>query len=63
MQLMEKNDIVQIGYKDYPKEPVALDNLSVKFMKQAVFVPLELQDTRLRVVITSYSIHYTKLYE
>lgn len=34
----------QIDYKDYPKQPVPLDNLSVKFMKQSVFIPLEQKD-------------------
>ena len=35
----------------YPLEPVALDNLSVKFMKQACFVPLKLADELLEIAI------------
>jgi len=35
----------------YPIEPVALDNLSVKFMRQACFVPLRLADQELEIAI------------
>ncbi len=40
-----------ISYQDYPREPVALDNLSVPFMKQASFLPLALNGSTLRVVM------------
>ena len=40
-----------LHYSDYPKDPVVLENLSLKFMKQAVFIPLELQDNTLHIAI------------
>jgi general secretion pathway protein E len=48
-----------LPYNQYPKEPVVLDNLSVKFMKQAVFVPLELSDNRLGIAIENPDDFYT----
>ena len=35
----------------YPVEPVALENLSVKFMKQACFVPVKLSDGLLEIAM------------
>ena len=35
----------------YPLEPVALDSLSVKFMKQACFVPLSLSGQALEIAM------------
>ena len=40
-----------ISYKDYPKEPVVLDNLSMKFMKQSRFIPLALKDNTLVIAM------------
>jgi general secretion pathway protein E len=40
-----------ISYKDYPKEPIVLDNLSMKFMKQSRFVPLALEDNTLLIAM------------
>ena len=48
----EQNNITQMRYQDYPKEPVQLDNLSIKFMKQSVFVPIEQKDNILWIAIT-----------
>ncbi len=48
-----------ISYSDYPKEPVMLDKLSVKFMKQARFVPLALSDSRLRIAMADPEDRYT----
>ncbi|MFW5810322.1 MAG: GspE/PulE family protein, partial [Thermodesulfobacteriota bacterium] len=42
---------VPLAYKDYPREPVELDNLTAKFMKQAKFIPLEMNDRRLSIVM------------
>ncbi|MDM8524494.1 type II secretion system ATPase GspE [Desulfococcaceae bacterium HSG8] len=49
----------QLSYQDYPKEPVVLDNLSVKFMKQARFVPLELTNNTLSIAIADPGDVYT----
>jgi general secretion pathway protein E len=38
-----------LSYQNYPKQPVVLDNLSVKFMRQARFVPIELTHNTLRI--------------
>ncbi len=43
--------MIELGYEDYPKEPVVLDNLSVKFMKASVFIPLHLEEDILRIAI------------
>jgi len=49
----------QLSYKDYPKEPVMLDNLTMKFMKQSRFVPLELKGNILQVAMADPSDFYT----
>ncbi len=49
----------EISYKDFPTEPVMLDNLSIKFMKESVFVPLHMQDNRLRIAIANIGDFYT----
>jgi general secretion pathway protein E len=41
----------QLSFQDYPREPVALDNLSVKFMKQARFIPLALKQDVLSIAM------------
>lgn len=41
----------EITYQEYPKEPVVLDNLSIKFMKESKFVPLKLTEEELRIAI------------
>ncbi len=40
-----------LPYNDYPKEPVTLENLSVKFMKQSRFIPLALENNTLRIAM------------
>ncbi len=47
----ETSSIPGISYKDYPKQGVELDSLSVKFMKQFVFVPLSLEGNLLKLAI------------
>jgi general secretion pathway protein E len=49
----------QLSYQEYPKKPVALDNLSVKFMKEARFVPLSMNETALRVAMADTEDFYT----
>ena len=49
MSESQAND--RIPRSRYPLEPVALDNLSVKFMKQACFVPLSLADQELEIAM------------
>ena len=49
----------EISYKDYPDEPVLLDNLSIKFMKEAAFVPIEMGAKRLRIAMADILDFYT----
>lgn len=44
-----------LSYREYPKEPVVLENLSIKFMQQSCFVPLELENGKLRIAIADLS--------
>jgi general secretion pathway protein E len=48
-----------LNYQDYPKEPVLIDNLSVKFMKHAKFVPLEMDNGTLRIAMADPADFYT----
>lgn len=48
-----------ISYKEYPKEPVVLDNLSMKFMKQSRLVPIALKGDILTVVMEKPDDFYT----
>ncbi len=43
--------IRDITYQDYPKDPVTLSNLSSKFMRQAMFVPLSVSDNILEIAM------------
>ena len=40
-----------LSSNDYPSEPVVLENLSAKFMKQSKFVPLSVDDNMLRIAM------------
>ncbi len=57
--------MTSLSFQDYPKEPVVLDNLPVKFMKQSRFVPLEIAEDSLRLAMAdpedSYTIDSLKL--
>jgi len=48
-----------IFFKDYPKEPVVVENLSEKMMKQSKFVPLEMGKGFLRVAMADPEDFYT----
>ncbi|WP_028320482.1 type II secretion system ATPase GspE [Desulfatiglans anilini] len=48
-----------ISYQDYPKEPIVLENLSVKFMRQSRFVPLAINDGTLHVAMADPDDFYT----
>ncbi len=48
---MTNQEIIQINYQDYPKEPVELENLSVRFMREALFVPISIREGSLRVAM------------
>ncbi len=41
----------QLSFQDYPREPVVLDNLSVKFMKQSRFIPIALKQNTLSIAM------------
>lgn len=49
----------RISFQDYPKEPVVIDNLSVKFMKQSMFVPLSMNTDTLRIAMADPDDFYT----
>ncbi len=49
----------RIAFQDYPKEPVMVDNLSVKFMKQAKFVPLSMDNGTLQIALADPRDFYT----
>ncbi len=52
IRMMTQTDTsAAIAFSEYPKEPVVLDNLSVKFMRKARFVPLKLEDNTLRIAV------------
>ena len=40
-----------ISFKEYPKQPVVLENLSAKMMKESRFIPLEMGEGFLRVAM------------
>ncbi len=48
-----------ISFQDYPKEPVAMDSISMKFMRQSKFVPLEITGDILRVAMAEPDDFYT----
>lgn len=48
-----------ISFKEYPKEPVVLDNLSEKMMKESKFVPLEADEGFLRIAMADPDDFYT----
>ena len=48
-----------LSIKDYPKEPVVLDNLSIKFMKQARFIPLRIKNDLLEIAMADPDDFYT----
>ena len=51
--------MAELSYHDYPKEPVVIDNLTAKFMKQAQFVPLEIVDNTLKIAMVNKEDFYT----
>jgi general secretion pathway protein E len=42
-----------ISYQEYPREPVGIENPSVTFMKESLFVPLALSDGWMRVAMAN----------
>lgn len=48
-----------ISYSQYPIEPVVLDNLSVKFMKQSQFIPIRVTGDTLEIAMADPSDFYT----
>ena len=48
-----------LSYSQFPKEPVMLENLSIKFMKQSLFVPLSLIENSLHIAMADPSDRYT----
>jgi len=48
-----------IAFKDYPREPVVVENLSEKMMRESRFVPLELSDGILKIAMADPEDFYT----
>ena len=48
-----------LSFQEYPKEPVVVDRLSVKFMKQCRFIPLGMNKEVLRVAMADPEDFYT----
>ena len=48
-----------ISFKEYPKEPVVIDDLSEKMMKESKFVPLEMGEGFLRIAMADLEDFYT----
>ncbi len=55
MKLNNSKTEGRLQYKDYPDEPVAVEKLSVKFMKQARFVPVNLDGDELTIAMADTS--------
>jgi len=55
----DKRPMTPISFKDYPKEPVVMDNLSEKMMKESRFVPLEMGKDFLRIAMADPEDFYT----
>ena len=51
--------MTSITFKDYPKEPVVLDNLSDKMMRESLFVPLAMGDDFLEIAMVDPEDFYT----
>jgi len=48
-----------IAFTDYPREPVVVENLSEKMMRESRFVPLEISDGLLRIAMADPEDFYT----
>ncbi len=48
-----------LSYKDYPEKPVVIDSLSVVFMKQSRFVPLNLDGDLMKIAMADPEDFYT----
>ena len=51
--------MTSISFNEYPKEPVVVDNLSEKMMKESKFVPLEAAEGFLRIAMADPNDFYT----
>jgi general secretion pathway protein E len=50
---LEPNCMERLSADQYPSEPVALDKLSIKFMKQSRFVPISMNDRILQIAMVN----------
>ena len=51
--------MIPIAFSEYPREPVVIDNLSDKMMKECKFVPLEIGKDFLRIAMVDPDDFYT----
>jgi general secretion pathway protein E len=54
----KQKKVIEVSYEDYPKQSVALDNLSLKFMKQSLFIPISLEDNLIKIAMADPQDHY-----
>jgi general secretion pathway protein E len=40
-----------LSYRDYPKEPVEIENISLEFMKKSCFVPIAITDRTFEIAM------------
>lgn len=52
-KLGTKITVKPLTFDEYPNTPVLLDNLSIKFMKESVFVPLDFDDKNIRIALAN----------
>ncbi|MFH1155007.1 MAG: type II secretion system ATPase GspE [Pseudomonadota bacterium] len=51
--------IPSISYQEYPQEPIALETVSIRFMKQSMFVPLDITGDVLKVAMADVNDYAT----
>lgn len=48
-----------LSYRDYPKEPVEIENISLEFMKKSCFVPLSVTERTIEIAMADPKDFYT----
>lgn len=48
-----------ISFQEYPRQPVVLNNLSVRFMKESKFIPVGISESTLRIAMAEPEDFYT----
>lgn len=56
---MLDSDKKMITYQEYPQEPVDLENISLRFMKQSLFIPIEFTGQELTIALADVNDYST----